>query len=167
MWPSVKKQFQRQKVRPEIVRKMVECGIKVGEGDRLYVGDVEVGDLALARAVGVDRRVVRSTVAQIRKNQYLNAIFSNISPFGSSLLNVISRLGYSAIVIEADQRKAGVIAAVAEVLAGHDLVIRQALAEDPDMVVDAKLTLIVEGNVATAVEELNRLEQVKSIKILK
>ncbi|HXW36534.1 MAG TPA: hypothetical protein VEJ36_01330 [Nitrososphaerales archaeon] len=167
MWPSVKRQFERQKVRPDIVKKMIECGIRVGDGDRLFVGDVEVGDLALARAVGVDRRVVRSTVVQIRKNHFLNGIFSNITPFGSSLVSVVSKLGYSAIVIEADQKRAGVIAAVARVLAEHDIVIRQALADDPDMVVDAKLTLVVEGNVTPAVAELNRLELVKSIKILK
>jgi len=167
MWPSVREKFSRQVVRTDIVKKMIECGIRVGRDDRLFVGDVEVDDSALARAVDVDRRVVRQTVRQIRENPFLNEVFSNITPFGSSLVNVVSKLGYSAVVIEADQKKAGVIAAVAEVLAKHDMVIRQALADDPDMVSDAKLTLVIEGNVAEAAEELNRLELVKSIKILK
>ena len=167
MWPSVKVRFERQVVRADIVKKMIECGMRVAEGDKLFVGEIEVDYTAVAKAVGVDRRVVKQTVQQIRADPYLDGIFSSIAPFGSSLLNVVSKLGYSAIVIESDPRKPGVMAAVAAVLAKHDMVIRQALAEDPDMVPDAKMILIVEGSAAGAVQELNQLQTVKSIKILK
>jgi len=155
-------------VRAAIVKKMIESGIRVSEDLRLYVGDVEVDYSAVARAVRVDRRVVRQTVEQIRKNQFLSSIFSNLAPFGSSLVPVVSKLGYSAIVIEADPRRSGVMAAVTAVLAKHDLVIRQALADDPDMVPSAKMTLVVEGSLSgRAIKELNDLELVKSITILK
>lgn len=167
MWPSVKKQFERQVVRADIVKKMIECGIRVDERSKLLVGDVEIDYTALAKAVSVDRRVVRQTVDQIMENPFLRGIFLNIAPFGSSLVNVVSKLGYTAIVIEANPKKAGVMASVAAVLAKHDMVIRQALADDPDMVPDAKMTLIVEGNAADVVQELNQLDSVKSIKILK
>jgi predicted regulator of amino acid metabolism with ACT domain len=168
MWPSVRKQFSRQIVRADIVKKMIECGIRVADDLRLYVGDVEVDYSAVARAVNVDRRVVKQTVKQIKGNRFLNGLFSNLAPIGSSLVPVASKLGYSAIVIESDPRKSGVIAAVAGVLAKHDLVIRQALADDPDMVPEAKMTLVVEGNLSgKAMEELNDLKLVKSIKILK
>jgi len=167
MWPSVKKRFERQVVRADIVKKMIQSGIRVAEGDKLYVGDIEIDYTAVAKAVGVDRRVVKQTVHQIRADSYLDGIFSNITPFGSSLLNVVSKLGYSAIVIESDPRMPGVMAAVAAVLARHDMVIRQALAEDPDMLPDAKMILIVEGSAANMVQELNQLPMVRSIKILK
>jgi predicted regulator of amino acid metabolism with ACT domain len=167
LWPSVKRKFARQVVRADIVKKMIECGIRVGENEKLFVGDVEVDYTAMARAVGVDRRVVKQTVKQIRQDVYLDGLFSNISPFGSSFVNVVSKLGYSAIVIESDPKKAGVMAAVSAVLAKHKLVIRQALAEDPDMIPDAKMTLVVEGPVGDAIQELNQLTMVKSIKILK
>jgi predicted regulator of amino acid metabolism with ACT domain len=167
MWPNVKKQFSRQVVRSGIVKKMIENGIRVGTDDKLYVGDIEVDYTAVAKAVGVDRRVVKQTVKQIRENPFLNGIFPNIAPFGSSLVNVVSKLGYSAIVIESDPKQAGVMAAVAAILAKHDLVIRQALAEDPDMVPDAKMTLVVEGSIGKAIQELNQLDMVKSIKIIK
>src|SRR5713101_7118249 len=166
MWPSVRKQFSRQIVRVDIVKKMIECGIRVADDLRLYVGDVEVDYSAVARAVNVDRRVVKQTVKQIKGNRFLNGLFSNLAPIGSSLVPVASKLGYSAIVIEADPRRSGVIAAVAGVLAKHDLVIRQALADDPDMVPEAKMTLVVEGRLSgKAMEELNDLKLVKSIKI--
>lgn len=166
MWPSIRRKFSRQVVRADIVKKMIECGIRVGEGDRLFVGDVEVDYTAMARAVSVDRRVVKQTVNQIRGDAYLNGIFSEIAPFGSSLVNVVSKVGYSAIVIESDPKKAGVMAAVAEVLAKHNLVIRQALADDPDMIPDARMTLVVEGPVGSAIQELNQLDLVRSIKII-
>jgi predicted regulator of amino acid metabolism with ACT domain len=167
MWPNVKKQFSRQVVRADIVKKMIESGIRVGTDDKLYVGDIEVDYTAVAKAVGVDRRVVKQTVKQIRENPFLNGIFPNITPFGSSLVSVVSKLGYSAIVIESDPKQVGVMAAVAAILAKHELVIRQALAEDPDMVPDAKMTLVVEGSIGKAIQELNQLDMVKSIKIIK
>jgi predicted regulator of amino acid metabolism with ACT domain len=48
------------------------------------------------------------------------------------------------------------------------MVVRQALADDPDMVQDAKMTLVVEGELTgRAVEELNGLKLVRSMKVLK
>lgn len=167
MWPNVKKQFSRQRVRVDVARKMIECGIRVADDLRLYVGNVEIDYSAVSRSVDVDRRVVKQTVEQIRKNEYLNAIFSKILPIGSSLVPVVSKLRYSAIVIESDPLKPGVIASVSEILAKHQIVIRQALADDPDMVPDARLTLVVEGNLTGDVmQEIRDLDLVRSINII-
>ena len=155
-------------VRPDIVRKMIQCGMRISDDLKIYVDDVEVDYTAVARAVDVDRRVVKQTVEQIKKSRYLYSLFSNISPLGASLVNVVSELGYSAIVIEADPKSPGVMAAVAEILSRHGMVVRQALADDPEMVRDAKMTLVVEGRLSgPAIEELNRLKMVKSLKIVK
>ena len=168
MWVKVRKEFERQVVRPDVVRKMIDCGLRVGDGDKIYVGDVEVGYSAVARAAGVDRRVVKQTVQQIRGNRYLNSLFSKTMPLGTSLLSLVSQLGYSAIVIEADPKSPGVMAAVAEIMSRHRMVVRQAVAEDPEMVPDAKMTLVVEGQLpGEAMAELNELKVVRSLKILK
>ncbi len=168
MWPRIKEQFERQVVRPDVVRKMIECGMRVSDDEKIYVGDVEVGYLAVARAADVDRRVVKQTVVQIRKNRYLYSIFSKTRPLGTSLVDLVSLLGYFAVVVEADPKSPGVMASVAEILSRHEMVVRQAVAEDPDMVPDAKMTLVVEGRLTgQALEELNGLKMVRSIKILK
>jgi predicted regulator of amino acid metabolism with ACT domain len=168
MWPNIRKQFERQVVRPEIVRKMIECGMRVSEDEKIYVADVEVDYSAVARAVDVDRRVVKNTVQQIRRNRYLFSLFSMTRPLGTSLVSLVSQLGYTAIVIEADPKSPGVMAAVAEILSRHGMVVRQAVAEDPEMVSDAKMTLVVEGQLTgQAMEELNGLKVVRIIKILK
>lgn len=168
MWRNIKEQFSRQAVRPDIVRKMIQCGMRVSDDMKIYVDDVEVGYTAVARAVDVDRRVVKQTVDQIRKSRYLYSLFSSIRPLGASLVSLVSQLGYSAIVIEADPKSPGVMAAVAEILSRHGVIVRQALADDPDMVQDAKMTLVVEGQLTgQAIEELNGLTVIKSLKILK
>ncbi len=168
MWPSIRKQFERQVVRPEIVRKMIECGMRVSDDEKIYVDDVEVDYTAVARALDVDRRVVKSTAQQIRRNRYLYSLFSKTRPLGTSLVDVVSQLGYTAIVIEADPKSPGVMAGVAEILSRHGMVVRQAVAEDPEMVPDANMTLVVEGPLTgQAIEELNGLKVVRSIKILK
>jgi predicted regulator of amino acid metabolism with ACT domain len=82
VWPRVKEQFSRQIVRPDIVRKMIECGIRVSDDDKIFVDDVEVDYSAVARAVDVDRRVVKQTDEQIRGNRYLYSIFSKTKPLG-------------------------------------------------------------------------------------
>ena len=168
MWPSIEEEFQRQVVRPNVVKKMIECGMRVSEDEKLYVGDVEVDYLAVARAVDVDRRVVKQTVQQIRRSRYMYSLFSKTQPLGTSLVSLVAQLGYTAVVIEADPKSPGVMAGVAEILSRHGMVVRQAVAEDPDMVPDAKMTLVVEGQLTgTAMEELHGLKVVRSIKILK
>ena len=168
MWPSIRKQFSRQIVRPDIVRKMIECGMRVSDDDKIFIDSVEIDYSAVARAVGVDRRVVKQTFEQIRRNRYLYSIFSKTRPLGTSLVDLVSELGYSAVVIEADPKSPGVMAAVAEILSRRGMIVRQALADDPDMVVDAKMTLVVEGQLSgEALDELNRLKVVRSLKILK
>jgi uncharacterized protein len=168
MWPNVRKEFERQVVRPEIVRKMIACGMRVSEDEKIYVEDVEVDYTAVANALDVDRRVVKQTAQQIRRNRYLYSLFSRTRPLGTSLVDLVSVLGYTAIIIEADPKSPGVMAGVAEILSRHGMVVRQAVAEDPEMVPDAKMTLVVEGQLTgQAMEELNRLKMVRSIKILK
>lgn len=168
MWTNVKKQFERKVVRPEIVRKLIECGMRVGDDEKIYVGNVEVDYTAVANSLDVDRRVVKQTVQQILGNRYLRSLFTKTMPLGTSLLDLVSQLGYSAVVIEADPKSPGVMAAVAEILSRHGTVVRQAVAEDPEMVPDAKMTLVVEGQLTgQAIEELNALKIVRSIKILK
>jgi len=168
VWPNVRKQFERQVVRPEIVRKMIECGMRVSDDEKIYVDDVEVDYTAVAKALDVDRRVVKQTAQQIRRNRYLYSLFSKTRPLGTSLVDLVSQLGYTAIIIEADPKSPGVMAGVAEILSRQGMVVRQAVAEDPEMVPDAKMTLVVEGQLTgQAMEELNGLKVVRSIKILK
>jgi len=168
LWSRISEQFRGQKVRLGVARRMLEYGIRVSEDCGLFIGGLEVDYSALARDVGADRRVVKQTAQQIRKDQFLYSIFSKITPVGASLVPVVAKLGYSAIVIEADPRASGILAEAARALAKHGIVVRQALADDPDMIPSAKLTLVVEGKVPGEVlGDLNSLAMVRSVTVIK
>ncbi len=168
MWSKVREQFEGQKVRLDVARKMLEYGIRVSDDCGLFIGGLEVDYSALARDVGADRRVVKQTAVQIRGDGFLYSVFSKITPVGASLVPVVARLGYSAIVIEADPKAAGILSDAAGVLSRHGIVVRQALADDPDMIPSAKLTLVVEGQVpGTVLAELNSLAAVRSVTVMK
>ncbi|MBI4258257.1 MAG: amino acid-binding protein [Thaumarchaeota archaeon] len=151
----------KQPERLSLVRKMVELGIRVSEDARFYLGDVEVSDTAIARSVDIDRRVVRSTAEQILQDPQLKPILTKLRPSGSSLVDVASDLGYQVIVITADPSKPGVISVVTSILAEYGVVVRQALADDPDLTPEPKLTLVLQGSVPP--EALIRARSVPSV----
>jgi predicted regulator of amino acid metabolism with ACT domain len=164
MWNAVKGHFVKRKAGLQVVRLLIESGIRVDENGRFYVADAEITDVSLARAAGVDRRVVRDTAAYILEDEQMKEIFMKLRPAGASLVGVASHLGYTVLRINADPHKSGILAGVSEVLAKHDLLVRQALADDPDLCPDPALTLVIEGHVpAEAVEGIQRLPYVSSI----
>lgn len=168
MWTTVKTKFSKQHERISIVKKMVECGVRVGVEGRLYVGDVALSDTAIASSVDVDRRVVRQVVNQILENKELRTIFTRIKPVGSSLVDVAEELGYSVLLISADPHKPGVVAGVTHILAEHNIIVRQVLADDPDLVPDPKLTLVTEKSIPPeAYDRIRKLPVVKSLTILR
>ena len=168
MWRRIEGKFGRQKARVSLVRKMLELGIRVGSDLKLYVGDVQVDDVALSRSAGVDRRLVRKLAQQIVSDGELKGILTRIMPVGASFVNVASQLGWSVLVIAADPHSPGVISSVTSILAEHSIVVRQALAEDPDLVPQPRLTLVVEGRVPSeAIDKIRSLEVVKSLTLLK
>ncbi|MCP8309343.1 MAG: amino acid-binding protein [archaeon] len=168
MWKKIQTRFKKQKGRLNVVRKMIELGVRIDENSKLYVGDAEIDDTAIARAVGVDRRVVRSTTKQILDNSELREIFTRIRPVGASLVEVAKILDYSVLVIRSDPHRPGVIASVTSIVAKYNLVVRQALADDPDLVPEPCLTLVIDGKIpAKAIDEIRSLPLVKSLTMLK
>ena len=166
MWNAVRGHFIRRKAGLQVARLLIENGIRVDETGRFLVADVEITDVSLARAAGVDRRVVRETAAFILGDDQLKPIFMKLRPAGTSLVSVASHLGYTVLKISADPHRSGILAGVSRVLAEHDLLVRQALADDPDLNPDPKMTLVIEGHVpAKAVEDIQRLPYVVSITI--
>jgi predicted regulator of amino acid metabolism with ACT domain len=164
MWNAVKGHFMKRKAGLQVARLLIENGIRVDESGRFYVADVEVTDVSLARAAGVDRRVVRDTADYILADELMRPIFMKLRPAGTSLVGVASHLGYTVLKINADPHRSGILAGVTKILADNDLMVRQALADDPDLNPDPALTLVVAGRVpAKAVEEIQGLPYISSI----
>jgi predicted regulator of amino acid metabolism with ACT domain len=166
LWTSVKSSFQNRKAGLEIARLMVLNGIRLDKSGRFYVNNIVIPDMSIARAAGVDRRAVRETAKFIISEPQLMSILSKIKPSGSSLVEVAKELGFSVLIIESDPHESGVIADVSRVIAKYKVVIRQALADDPDLVPEPKLTLVLEGILpSSALDEIRKLKCVKSLKL--
>lgn len=167
LWSYIIEHIGKQKSKIQVLRKMLELGIRVGEDGRFYAGDVELTDMAIAKSAGVDRRVVRSTARIILEDPELRGIFTKLRPV-ANLSRVAPSLGFTAIQITADADRPGIIAEVSGILAKHSIVIRQLLADDPELYKQPKLTIIIEGELpGEVVEELHRSKKVRSIALLK
>jgi predicted regulator of amino acid metabolism with ACT domain len=147
MWSNVKKYFESQPERLQIARILIENGLSVKTG-RIYVNDIEVPPIRVARAAGVDRRTVKETVNAILANRELRLIFHELRCAGHSLKEVARHIGLGVIEITpSDARIPGILAGAATVLAKNDISIRQAIVDDPELSPEPKLTLITEKKI--------------------
>ena len=148
----------------KVAKLMIENGIGVNEQGKIIVGPVEVPDSSLAKAAGVDRRIVRKTVQQILEDEMLRKIFTGIRPAGAFLAPVAKELGFYVVEIRADPTAAGIIARAAEIIAKENISIRQAVAEDPELFPEPKLILVLEKPLSgEGLNELLKIPKVKSV----
>lgn len=126
-----------------VARALVELGLSVREG-RIFCGDIEQSELKVARAVGVDRRTVRETAKFIESDPVLQSVFRGLQPAGPFLPNVARFLGYRVIEIYANPHEVGIVTEASALISREGISIRQAVADDPDLSPEPKLTFVVE-----------------------
>jgi predicted regulator of amino acid metabolism with ACT domain len=146
MWRSLSKYFGRYPSQTKVARLLLECGLRV-QGSRVYCGDIELSDTALARAASVDRRIVRSAVETIESNEELLNVYSRLRPT-TLLRDVAPSMGWSAIeIIPTDAQMPGILADVAGVISTAGISIRQAIVDDPELSDEPRLYVITESPV--------------------
>lgn len=166
MWDRIKHKFEKFPARMSVARKIVELGLCVGENEKIYCGDVEISDVALARAAGVDRRTIKATVDVILEDNQLKAIFNNIHPAGVLLNNIAPNLGLGVVEIEAQAGNPGILARATELISRENVSIRQAHAGDPELEENPRLTIITEKQVkGDLYNEFLKIEGVKKVSI--
>ena len=166
MWNRIKYKFEKFPARMSVARKVVELGLSVNENNKVYCGDVEITDVALARAAGVDRRTIKATIDVILADEYLKSIFTNLYPAGAFLKNVAPNLGFGVVEIEAQAGNPGILAHATELIAREKVSIRQAHAGDPELEENPRLTIITEKKVkGNLYNEILKIEGVKMVSI--
>lgn len=166
MWERIKHKFDKYPARMAVARKIVELGLRVGENGKIYCGNVEITDVALARSVGVDRRTIKSTVDVIIEDHTLSEVFQNIVPAGTLLKNIANNLGFGVVEIEADAGNPGILAKSTELISKEGISIRQAHASDPELEEKPKLTLITEKPIkGELINEFLNINGVKRVSI--
>lgn len=166
MWEKVKYKFEKFPARMNVARKIIEYGLRVGENGKIYCGDIEISDLALARAVNVDRRSIKTTVDVIISDELLAKIFSNITPAGPLVKNVAKDLGFGVVEIEAEAGNPGIIAKATELISKENISIRQVHAGDPEIEENPRLTIITEKPIkGNLINKFLNIEGVRKVSI--
>jgi len=147
MWDNIRRYLEPYPERLKVARVLVENGLSVRNG-KIYVNDIEVPPVRVARVAGVDRRTVNETLAAIKANHELQNIFEGLRSAGHSLKEIAKHLGLGVVEITpVDARMPGILANSAMLLAKRGLSIRQAIVDDPELSPEPKLSLIVERKI--------------------
>lgn len=147
MWSNIKKYLEGYPERLKVARVLVENGLSVRNG-KIYLNEIEVPPVRVARVAGVDRRTVNETLSVIDSNHELRVIFEGLRSAGHSLKEIARHLNLGVVEITpADAKTPGILAHSAMILAKNGLSIRQAIVDDPELSPEPKLTLIAEKKI--------------------
>jgi predicted regulator of amino acid metabolism with ACT domain len=151
LWRQISARLKEYPGRQRVARTLVELGLSVREGNKIYCGGIELSDVKIARYLALDRRTVRDTAQLISSDPVLKSVFERIRPAGPFLADAARFLGYSVIEIYADSHSVGIVAQAAALIAQENIAIRQAVADDPDLTPEPKLTLVIEKEPSGAI----------------
>jgi predicted regulator of amino acid metabolism with ACT domain len=161
MWSTIKKHFEGRPERLRIARVLIENGLNTKHG-KIFLNQIEIPPVRIARVAGVDRRTVNETLNEIEANAELRMIFEEIRSAGHSLKEIAKHLNLGVVEITpVDAKMLGILANSAMVLTQGGLGIRQAIVDDPELSPEPKLTLIVDKKIPG--EIISALLKVKGV----
>lgn len=163
MYAYIEDAFIRFPMRSKVAEAMLKYGLRVDEQARIYCADIEISPAKMARALGVDRRVVIETAEMIAKYEELYEIFSALRPT-AIISGPAKKLQFDILEIEAEPHAIGIISEVTSIISNAKISIRQIVADDPDMYPHPKLTIILNKPLPGAT--LSKIKNLKHIKKL-
>jgi predicted regulator of amino acid metabolism with ACT domain len=166
MWNTIKQHFEGHPERLKVARVLVENGLSTKNGE-IYLNQIEIPPVRIARVAGVDRRTENETLNVIEANPELRMIFGEIRPAGHSLKEIAKHLNLGVVEITPeDARMPGILANSAMVLTKGGLGIRQAIVDDPELSPEPKLTLIVDKKIpGELIPELLKVKGVAKVSV--
>mgnify|MGYP000509966497 CR=1 FL=1 len=169
LWNVIQSKFGRAEKKLRVVKAFLKYGFKLKKEKNkisIYLDKVKISYSALANALEVDRRVVAETVKNIAEDNFLREFFEKLEPAGASLRGVSRLLGYRCLVVETYEDRPGILASVATALAKRNINILQVIADDPNIIENPKLYVIVSGEVpGDVVNEILQNKVIKNITI--
>jgi len=164
MWSDIIHEFSDSPSQGRVVRFLLENGFGVTEDGRISCNGIEVPATAVAKAIGSDRRVVDATAHRILERPFLKDIFLNMRAT-PDLSRVAESLGFSVVtVLPKNASERGIVNAVIQVLALHDVAIRQIFVTAPGFSEEPRLVIIAEDIMPVGViEQIRALPQVKQV----
>jgi len=144
---------------------MLHSGVCVKNGRLLFSG-VQLSDMKVARALGVDRRVVKATVATIMADKNLKELYSRL---GSTVVlkDVAKSLGLGAIeIIPKNAQTKGIVASVARLISDEGISIKQVTIEDA-LFSNAEMTIVTEKPIPrTLIDRILKVNGVRKVVVV-
>lgn len=164
MWKAIEEYFRNTPVRLKVARLLIEFGFSVNEDGKIYCGPVEISPMKIARALRVDRRVVKKTVDSILSEPEMRDMFTRIKSAGPFFGDVAKKLGYGVLVITAEPETVGIVSKTTTFIADEGISIRQIIAEDPELYPEPKLTIITDGEIpGRIIQNFLKIKGVKGV----
>jgi len=166
LWNTIKKYFEGYPERLKVARVLVENGMSA-KNHKIFLNQIEVPPVRVARVAGVDRRTVNETLSLIMENREIRLIFEELRPAGHSLKEIAKHLSLGVVEITpVDAKMPGILGRSAMLLTTAGLSIRQAIVDDPELSPEPKLTLIVEKKIpGELISELLKISGVAKISV--
>ena len=164
MWKKIRDKFERYPSQIAVAKEFLRLGISVKNG-RAYCGEIELVPTKIAEAIGVDRKVVVMAIQNIEGDDELRKVFSSLKPV-ANIADVARLLGFGVLEVYAESTKVGIVAGITSILAREGISIRYILAEDPELSVESKLTVVTEEKIpGKLVDEFLKVDGVEKIVI--
>ena len=160
----VREYFRNYPARKKVAEILVNNGISI-RNSKPYIGDVEISVNAIARAAGVNRKIVYHTIEYIEKTYELKSIFERLRP-SSNLDQIAPIMGWEVLEITFKKGKFGCsLEKIAKILSEKACEIRQIIGER-EIGDSNKLIIIVENPLKMdTIAEIKNIEHVESILI--
>jgi len=164
MWKKIVEKFERYPSQIVVAKEFLRLGISVRNG-KAYCGDIELVPTKIAEALDVDRKVVVSAIQNIESDEELRKVFSSLKPV-ANITEVARILGFGVLEVYAESHKVGIVAGITSILAREGISIRYILAEDPELSVESKLTIVTDTKIpGRLVDEFLKVDGVQKIVI--
>ena len=164
MWKKIREKFERYPSQIVVAKEFLRLGIAVRNG-KAYCGDIELVPTKIAEALNVDRKVIVSAIQNIESDEELRKVFSSLKPV-ANIAEVARILGFGVLEVYAESHKVGIVAGITSILAREGISIRFILAEDPELSVESKLTIVTETKIpGRLVDEFLKIDGVNKIVI--
>ncbi len=162
MWSRIEDYFKAYPARWKVVSHLIRQGLSVKDGS-IKSGDMEIPAVSVARACGVDRRVVSATIEHIERDEFIRSVFRDFEPT-LFLAKAGARMGYGVLeIVVEDPSAPGIVHAVASEIARAGISIRQVVADDPRFYDPPMLTIITEeplsGDLLRRIKEKEGVDQ--------
>jgi len=164
MWKKIREKFERYPSQIVVAKEFLRLGIAVKNG-KAYCGEIELVPTKIAEALGVDRKVVVSAIQNIEGDEELRKVFSSLRPV-ANITEVARLLGFGVLEVYAESHKVGIVAGITSILAREGISIRFILAEDPELSIESKLTVVTDTKIpGRLVDEFLKVDGVQKIVI--